>query len=219
MRLCRCRKDNYADRPRYGPPHMWCDRCRIRIQAALLSPPVGVDSARQHGIMCLTPIRRCALNSASQHESKTSVLRRHHALNARPQAVTDPAFSSGNPFFDRDDLVQVKYEMLRRVRAEGDSVTRAAASFGFSRPSYYETQTVFEQAGLPGLVPQRPGPRRAHKLSEEVVGFLVNALANDSALTSAGLALLVHDRFGLTVHPRSIERALARRKKGGLSVE
>ena len=159
------------------------------------------------------------MNSASRHENKTSILRRHHALNARPQAVTDPAFGSGNPFFDRDDLVQVKYEMLRRVRAEGDSVTRAAASFGFSRPSYYETQTVFEQAGLPGLVPQRPGPRRAHKLSEEVVGFLVNALAEDSALTSAGLALLVQDRFGLTVHPRSIERALARRKKGGLSAE
>lgn len=157
------------------------------------------------------------MDSASRQESKTSVLRRHHALNARPQAVTDPAFTSGNPFFDRNDLVQVKYEMLRRVRAEKESVTRAAASFGFSRPSYYETQAGFQTAGLPGLVPQRPGPRRAHKLSEEVVGFLVRSLAEDSALTSADLAQLVQDRFGVRVHPRSVERALARRKKGGLS--
>jgi hypothetical protein len=97
--------------------------------------------------------------SASRQESKTSVLRRHHALNVRPQAVTDPAFTSGNPFFDRNDLVQVKYEMLRRVRAEKESVTRAAASFGFSRPSYYETQAGFETAGLPGLVPQLSLPR------------------------------------------------------------
>jgi len=157
------------------------------------------------------------LESDARQESKSSVLRRHHALNPRPQSVTDPAFTSGNPFFDRDDLVQVKYEMLRRVRAEGEPVTRAAASFGFSRPSYYETRAVFEKAGLPGLLPQRPGPRRAHKLSEEVVGFLVNALADDTAQTSAGLALLVQDRFGMTVHPRSVERALTRRKKGGLS--
>jgi transposase len=124
---------------------------------------------------------------------------------------------SGNPFFDRNDLVRVKYEMLRRVRAERESVTRAAASFGFSRPSYYETQAGFETAGLPGLVPKRPGPRRAHKLSEEEVDCLVRSLADDSALTSAELAHLVQDRFRVTVHPRSVERALARRKKGGLS--
>ncbi len=40
-------------------------------------------------------------------------------LKPKPQAVRDPAFISGNPFFDSCDLVQVKYEMLRRVREEG----------------------------------------------------------------------------------------------------
>jgi len=147
-------------------------------------------------------------------ESKNSALRRHHALNPRPEAVRDPAFTSGNPFFDRRDLVQVKYEMLRRVREEGQRVSRAAAAFGFSRPSYYQAQAVFEESGLPGLVPQRPGPRRAHKLSASVVDFLVQALADDSSLNSAALAHLVEVRFRLAVHPRSIERALARRKKG-----
>jgi hypothetical protein len=72
--------------------------------------------------------------------------------------VADPAFNSGNPFFDARDLVQVKYEMLRRVRQEGRRVTKSAAAFGFSRPSFYEAQASFEIGGLPGLLPQRPGP-------------------------------------------------------------
>jgi hypothetical protein len=99
---------------------------------------------------------------------KASALRRHHALNPRPDEVADPAFNGGNPFFDAQDLVQVKYEMLRRVREDGQAVSQASATFGFSRPSFYEAQAAFSQSGLPGLVPQRPGPKRAHKLSEAV---------------------------------------------------
>ena len=94
-------------------------------------------------------------------EDKAVALRRHHALNPRPQAVGDSAFTSGNAFFDPRDLVQVKYEMLRRVKEDGEPVTQAAADFGFSRPSFYQAQAVFESEGLPGLVPQRPGPKRA----------------------------------------------------------
>lgn len=145
---------------------------------------------------------------------KAAELRRHHALNPRPDDVTDPAFRSGDPFFDRADLVQVKYEMLRRAREEGRPVSRAAAAFGFSRPSFYAAQATFEAAGLAGLVPQRPGPRRAHKLSEPVVDALATALAADPSLDPADLAALVEERFGIRVHRRSVERALERRKKG-----
>jgi transposase len=145
---------------------------------------------------------------------KHAALRRHHALNPRPHGVTDPAFTAGNPFFDADDLVQVKYEMLRRVRQEQVPVSHAAAAFGFSRFSFYATQAVFDQAGLPGLVPKRPGPRRAHKLSDAVIAELERSRAADPSLTATGLASLVQERFGLSVHPRSVERALARRKRG-----
>lgn len=148
---------------------------------------------------------------------KTASLRRHHALHPRPQDVRDPAFTSDNPFFDPHDLVQVKYEMLRRVRQEGRLVSQAAAAFGFSRPSFYQTQAQFEQDGLPGLVPQRPGPKRAHKLSEAVVNLLEAALAEDATLSSRRLAQRLEEQLGLRVHPRSVERALTRRRrKGGL---
>jgi transposase len=153
---------------------------------------------------------------ADDPANKAAALRRHHALNPRPQAVRDPVFTAGNPFFDASDLVQVKYEMLRRVRQEGQQVSQASAAFGLSRPSFYEAQEAFATSGLPGLVPQRPGPRRAHKLSDPVVDALVAALADNPALTSSALAEMLQERFGLSVHPRSVERALGRRRKGGL---
>jgi len=64
-------------------------------------------------------------------------------------------------------------------------------------------------------VPQRPGPKRAHKLSEPVLALLEQALAAEPSLTSAALAGLLEERLALKVHPRSIERALARRAKKG----
>jgi transposase len=155
------------------------------------------------------------LTSADQPDNKAEALRRFHSLNPRAQAITDPAFTSENPFFDAQDIVQVKYEMLRRVRQEGMPVSQAAAAFGFSRPSFYQAQALFEGAGLPGLMPQRPGPKRAHKLSDEVVDVLDEALAENPGLSSAQLVGLVEERFGLKVHRRSVERALARRRKKG----
>lgn len=151
--------------------------------------------------------------STTPNNDKETSLRRYHALNARPEGVNDPAFRSGDPFFDARDLVQVKYEMLRRARDEGSTVSEAAAAFGLSRPSFYEAKSTFESDGLPGLLPKRPGPRRAHKLSETVVARLAEALAAEPSLNSADLARLAQVEFDLRVHPRSVERALARRPK------
>ncbi len=153
--------------------------------------------------------------AARRRDRKIGALRGAHALNPRPETVADPVFTGDNPFFDRADLVQVKYEMVRRVRAEGQRVSRSAAAFGFSRPSYYATAARFEAGGLPGLLPQRPGPKRAHKLSDEVVDFLEGAIAEDRSLRSPDLAARVAERFNVGVHPRSIERALARRRQKG----
>ena len=119
----------------------------------------------------------------------------------------------GSDFFAARDLDQVKYEMLRRVRVDGHPITESTAAFGLSRPSFYQAQTGFEQEGLGGLVRKKPGPRRSHKLSMEVVAFLEALLAQDASLAPATLAQRVQDRFGRSVHPRSIERALARQKK------
>jgi hypothetical protein len=67
--------------------------------------------------------------------------------------------------------------------------------------------------GLAGLLPKRPGPKGAHKLTDEVMAFIDEVLEGDHGLGSEELSRSVSERFGLSVHPRSIERALARREK------
>jgi transposase len=140
-----------------------------------------------------------------------AALREARALNPRPETVTDEAFAL-EEFLDARDLVQVKYEMVRRVRIEGAPVSATAAAFGFSRPSWYAAAAALDTGGLPGLLTARPGPRRAHKLTDEVVRFVEQALEDDPSRRPADLVGAVADRFGITVHPRSIERALARRR-------
>jgi len=145
-------------------------------------------------------------------DAKTRSLKEHGCLNPNAEMVRDELFLS-NAFFDPRDLLQVRYEMLRCVREDGVPVSRAAASFGVSRPTWYQAQRAFEAGGLPGLLPDRPGPRRPHKLSGEIVEALRAAKSERPELTAAEMVELVRDRFGVSVHRSSIDRALAREKK------
>src|SRR6516162_6384173 len=96
-------------------------------------------------------------------DRKHLALRQQGALNPHPEQVTDELFFT-NEFFDTRDLLQVKYEMLRRVQNDGQPISRAATAFGFSRPSFYQAQAAFRQGGLPALLPHKRGPKEAHKL-------------------------------------------------------
>ena len=144
-------------------------------------------------------------------DPKTESLRARQALHPEPQKVQDPMFQDSE-LFDPRDLVQVKYEMLRRVAVDGSAVTAATAAFGLSRPSFYEARKAFDAGGLPGLLPKKRGPRQAHKLTDEVLDF-VEELRAEGILDGRVLAERVAERFAVVVHPRSIERALRRREK------
>lgn len=143
---------------------------------------------------------------------KAEALREQGTLNLQPERVADSLFQE-DEFFDPRDLMQVKYEMLRRVRVDKATVTQASTSFGFSRVSFYQAQLAFEQFGLFGLVPGKRGPREAHKLTVEVLDFVARIQAEQPSVTLQDLAREVQRQFGREVHPRSIERALARRQK------
>ena len=157
------------------------------------------------------------MTKRAARDPKVEALRARRSLNPRPEAVTDEAFAASE-FLDPRDLVQVKYEMVRRTRVEGDPVAHAAAAFGFSRPSFYQAAAALDAGGLAALVPAKPGPRRAHKLTPEIIAFAEEQLQADPSLRSQDLAQSIAARFGISVHPRSVERALARRrnpKSGG----
>jgi len=144
--------------------------------------------------------------------TKQEFLRQHGVLNPSPTSVVDPLFQDGE-FFDPKDLVQVKYEMLRRVRIDKRSVSESAENFGFSRPTFYQAREHFQQGGLMGLIPEKRGPRGAHKLTAEVIEYLQQLRTAQPELRTAEMVAAVAERFGVTVHPRSIERRLRRQQK------
>lgn len=147
----------------------------------------------------------------AKRDPKEEALRRCGALNTH--AVTDPLFEEGG-FFDPRDLVQVKYEMLRRVRKDGEPVSQVAKSFGLSRPWFYKTSRAFDREGVMGLLPQKRGPQRRHKLNAEIIAF-VREFRGEERLTEAAILDGIEKRFGVRVHRRSLERALGEKKTPG----
>lgn len=145
-------------------------------------------------------------------DRKALRLKQAGGLNRHPERVRAPWFQCEG-FFDARDLVQVKYEMLRQVRVEGAEKSEAAALFGVSRPTFYQAEADFARAGLSGLIPKPRGPKGAHKLTPEVMRFIEGKITEEELPGARALALLIETELGLSVHPRSIERALARKKK------
>jgi len=152
------------------------------------------------------------MSDADSRRDKRQALRRSGSWNRHAERVRDGLFAD-QEFFDPEDLVQVKYEMLRRVRVDGEPIQRAAEDFGLSRPTFYAAQDRFQAEGLPGLLPQKPGPKGGHKLTEKVVDWLEQVRAQQPSVSAEQLAARLREGFGLEVHPRSVERALERRRK------
>src|SRR4030095_10007812 len=134
-------------------------------------------------------------------DEKLALLRQFHTLHPHPDQVQDPLFTSGSPFFDPRDLVQVKYELLRRVRIDGYSVASACSLFALSRPTFYAAKAAWEETGVAGLLPEPTGPRRAHKLTDQILTE-IRPLAQ--TMSSARLAEWLQQQHQLSVHPRSI---------------
>lgn len=147
-----------------------------------------------------------------RNAAKMRTLRQEGVLNPHPETVTDPLFQTID-FFDPQDLLQVKYEMLRRVEVDNTPVTEAAAAFGFSRPVFYQSQHAVAQQGLVGLVPRKRGPHGAHKLTPAILDFMLQQRAASPSLTIAELITHIQRQFGVAVHRRTVERHLARREK------
>ena len=147
-------------------------------------------------------------SSSRQRTRRQQALQAQGAAHPRPQAVTEPLFRD-SAFFDPNDLVQVKYEMLRSVEQDGRAVVEAAEAFGLSRPVYYVTRALFKREGLPGLLPRKRGPKRPHKLTEEALAVLAQAVRETERMPSgAELAALLAERCAIRAHPRSILRRL-----------
>jgi transposase len=197
-------------------PLMQRQICRISDDMYPFIWSICVDRGPVCGILTITIVafgvpEPAVPASNDSKRSKVEVLREEGALNPAPEKVRDPKFRDDD-FFDPRDAVQVKYEMLRRVSVEKASVTDASDEYGVSRPTFYQAKADFEEAGIAGLVAKKRGPRGPHKIQSEVLAFLMAQLVPGEPIRAPELAKLIRERFGLEVHPRTIERAVRGKK-------
>jgi transposase len=143
---------------------------------------------------------------------KIERLQQDGTLHPNPEKVQSELLCE-SPFFDANDLLQMKYEMLRSVSAEHRSVAEAARSFGLSRVAYYRAHKQYQAEGVAGLLPRKRGPKHPHKLRAEVLGFVEEELAGSAEAPDWDrLSEQIEERFGTTIHPRSIERAVKQKR-------
>jgi len=143
---------------------------------------------------------------------KLAALAASGTLNPTTQAVRDPLFCSGG-FFDRHDLLQLRYEMIRRHRVENLSVGATAELFGVSLPTAYQAHAAFTAGGLAGLPPKRRGPKQGHKLAPEILAHIGQRRRERPDWRAREVQTELQQCFGLTVHRRSVERVLRGQKK------
>ena len=147
-------------------------------------------------------------------DDKSQALKKQNLLYPKASKITDELFQTLT-FFDPRDLVQVKYEMLRRVSVENVLVTDATEDYGVSRPTYYQAKANLAEAGIAGLVPKKRGPHGPHKLHGEVLRFVENQVTPGEPIRARQLTTLIRQKFNLQVQPRTIERALGVKKLQG----
>ncbi len=142
---------------------------------------------------------------------KIQTLRSCGTLNPHPEKVRHPSFA-GSDFLDPNDMVQLKYEMIRSIEIDGNAVAQAAVDFGLSRPTVYDALENFRAQGVEGLLPQKRGPKKPRKLTEEVQHYLRQSRSNEPGIKIPALVEKIRERFGIVLHSRTVEKALL--KKG-----
>ena len=145
-------------------------------------------------------------------EKRTQRLKKEGTLHPNPNKVKTELLEK-SPFFDANDLMQMKYEMLRSVSVDQQPIADAAHTFGLSRVAYYRAQEQYQRHGLAGLLPHRRGPKHPHKFTPEVMSFIEKQLAATSQQPNWNfLSKQIEDRFGVNTHPRSVERTVKLKK-------
>ncbi len=148
------------------------------------------------------------MNPTSDSDPKARFLAERAALHPHPERVRDALFHDA-AFFDPRDLVQVRYEMLRRYQTDGQRPAQVARTFGVSRQLLHLCVQKFQAGGLHGLFPGVRGPKAARKCTDEVLTFVSRCRHQSPQLTIDELLAEVRRHLGVRLHRRTLERGLA----------
>ena len=143
--------------------------------------------------------------------SKLDVLKENGTYNKRHASVKKAAFIE-DEFYDPRDIVQVKYEMLREANDSNRAISAVTEDFGFSRTAFYNIRESFEKDGITALLPDKPGPRQAHKLTEVLQEFIEGYVATFPNASATEITAAIQSEKGIQISKRTIERYTAKKK-------
>lgn len=126
-------------------------------------------------------------------------------LNPKPERVKNKLFLIQPDFFDANDIVQVKYEMLRSCEVDGNDVSATSIEFGFSRTTYYKVQQAFLKGGFPALMGKPRGRPEPIKVTKEVLGFLIAEKAKEPSVTAREMMDALMARYNVRLSERMIQ--------------
>ena len=144
-----------------------------------------------------------------QGEEKHKSLGDAGLLNPRPEQVRDPLFREHLEFFDRHDLLQVRYELLRAHLIDQESIGAICKRYGVSRQTFYNLSEKLKRHGTAGLLPRKPGPKGASKVTAEVVEFVRDELEREPGVSGETVASRIEGKFAIPIHKRTIEKLLS----------
>ena len=137
--------------------------------------------------------------------AKQEILQENGTFNKNYRKVMEQRFISDD-FYDPQDLVQVKYEMLRTANETQRHIGEIADKFGFSRAAFYKIRTSYEKEGVSAFVPEKSGPKSALKLTKEHQEFIDRYLMQNPGASSGSVAKLLLKERGLSISKRTVER-------------
>jgi transposase len=210
MKLSRICKENYAGLASGTAQQTAIHTLHLLLYNCGVFPLTTVLSVPLLGIIKFTTIM------PNDPTAKRQALQAAGTFNRRAAQVHHPLFQQSS-FFDPEDLLQLKYETLRALEKDHCPVAQAAREFSLSRPTIYEAQTQFQQQGLEGLLPHKRGPKSAHKLTDPIRQYLREQVSAEPGVNAEELARRVRQRFAVSLHPRTLQKALQAKAKGGRS--
>ncbi len=133
------------------------------------------------------------------------LLRSALCLHRSPESVKDETFIEQSDFFDPKDIVQVKYELLRRCEVDGRDVAATCLDFGFSRTTYYKVQQAFLSGGMPSLMGRQRGRPKPIKVTDVVLGYTIAEKAKNPKLTAKDMAAALDARYHVHLSERMVQ--------------
>ena len=140
-------------------------------------------------------------------KTKEQFLKESGTLNPRPKKIKEPRFRSSE-FFDPNDLLQVRYELVRDCKQDTKTLSEIARAFGVTRLTVYRLIENFENYGLAGLLPKQRGPKGASKVTFEILSFVNRLVIEDPDKSKTELLDEIREKFGVKLHRRTLEKAL-----------